>query len=173
MVTFTSLDDLRTAAGTHLGWTEWIDITQDRVNLFADATGDQQWIHVDVERATAESPFGGPIAHGYLTLALSNLFLPQLIAVPAASAGVMALTRCAAMEAADHGVRVNAVAPSIAMHPFLAKVTTDELLDELTQREAFGRAAEPWEIATVIAFLASDYSTYMTGEVVSVSSQRA
>jgi 3-oxoacyl-[acyl-carrier protein] reductase len=91
----------------------------------------------------------------------------------AAKAGVMALTRCAAIEAAPHGVRVNAVAPSLAMHAFLAKVTTDELLDELTQREAFGRAAEPWEIATVIAFLASDYSTYMTGEVVSVSSQRA
>src|SRR3546814_15670578 len=77
----------------------------------------------------------------------------------AAKAGVMALTRCAAVEAAEHGVRVNAVAPSIAMHPFLAKVTTDELLDELTQREAFGRAAEPWAMATVIAFLASDYST--------------
>ncbi len=91
----------------------------------------------------------------------------------AAKAGVMALTRSAAIEAAPHGVRVNAVAPSLAMHPFLAKVTSDELLDELTQREAFGRAAEPWEIATVIAFLASDYSTYMTGEVVSVSSQRA
>ena len=89
----------------------------------------------------------------------------------AAKAGVMALTRSAAIEAAPHGVRVNAVAPSLAMHPFLAKVTTDELLDELTQREAFGRAAEPWEVATVIAFLASDYSTYMTGEVVSVSSQ--
>ena len=91
----------------------------------------------------------------------------------AAKAGVMALTRCAAVEAAPHGVRVNAVAPSLAMHAFLAKVTTDDLLDELTQREAFGRAADPWEIATVIAFLASDYSTYMTGEVVSVSSQRA
>jgi 3-oxoacyl-[acyl-carrier protein] reductase len=85
----------------------------------------------------------------------------------------MALTRSAAIEAAPHGVRINAVAPSLAMHAFLAKVTTDELLAELTQREAFGRAAEPWEIATVIAFLASDYSTYMTGEVVSVSSQRA
>ena len=59
------------------------------------------------------------------------------------------------------------------MHAFLSKVTTDELLEELTEREAFGRAAEPWEVATVIAFLASDYSTYMTGEVVSVSSQRA
>lgn len=91
----------------------------------------------------------------------------------AAKAGVMALTRSAAIEAAPHGVRINAVAPSLAMHAFLAKVTTDELLEELTQREAFGRAAEPWEIATVIAFLASDYSTYMTGEVVSVSSQRA
>jgi 3-oxoacyl-[acyl-carrier protein] reductase len=89
----------------------------------------------------------------------------------AAKAGVMALTRCAAIEAAPHGVRVNAVAPSLAMHPFLSKATPQELLDELTQREAFGRAADPWEVATVIAFLASDYSTYMTGEVVSVSSQ--
>jgi 3-oxoacyl-[acyl-carrier protein] reductase len=89
----------------------------------------------------------------------------------AAKAGVMALTRCAAVEAAPFGVRVNAVAPSLAMHPFLAKVTTDELLAELTTREAFGRAAEPWEVANVIVFLASDYSTYMTGEVVSVSSQ--
>jgi 3-oxoacyl-[acyl-carrier protein] reductase len=89
----------------------------------------------------------------------------------AAKAGVMALTRCAAIEAAPHGVRVNAVAPSLAMHPFLAKVTSDELLAELEQREAFGRAAEPWEVANVMVFLASDYSTYLTGEVVSVSSQ--
>jgi 3-oxoacyl-[acyl-carrier protein] reductase len=91
----------------------------------------------------------------------------------AAKAGVMALTRCTAMEAAPHGVRVNAVAPSLAMHPFLAKVTTDELLAELTGREAFGRYAEPWEIANVMVFLASDYSSYLTGEVVSASSQRA
>ena len=89
----------------------------------------------------------------------------------AAKAGVMALTRCAAMEAAPQGIRVNAVAPSLAMHPFLAKVTSDDLLTELTEREAFGRAAEPWEIANVIVFLASDYSSYMTGEIVSVSSQ--
>ncbi len=89
----------------------------------------------------------------------------------AAKAGVMALTRSAAVEAAPFGVRVNAVAPSLAMHPFLAKVTSDELLEQLAAREAFGRPAEPWEVATVIAFLASDYSTYMTGEVVSVSSQ--
>ena len=91
----------------------------------------------------------------------------------AAKAGVMALTRCAAIEAGSRGVRINAVSPSIAMHPFLAKVTTDELLDELTRREAFGRYAEPWEIANVIVFLASDYSSYMTGESISVSSQHA
>jgi len=85
----------------------------------------------------------------------------------------MALTRCAAIEAAEYGVRVNAVSPSLAMHPHLAKVTTPELLRELTAREAFGRHAEPWEVANVIVFLASDYSSYMTGEIVPVSSQHA
>jgi len=89
----------------------------------------------------------------------------------AAKAGVMALTRCAAMEAASSGVRVNAVAPSLAMHPFLSKAIDEESLAELVTREAFGRSAEPWEVANVIVFLASDYSSYMTGEVVSVSSQ--
>jgi 3-oxoacyl-[acyl-carrier protein] reductase len=89
----------------------------------------------------------------------------------AAKAGVMALTRCAAIEAAPQGVRVNAVAPSIAMHPHLAKVSSEQKLAGLAAREAFGRAAEPWEVADVIVFLASDYSSYMTGEVVSVSSQ--
>jgi 3-oxoacyl-[acyl-carrier protein] reductase len=91
----------------------------------------------------------------------------------AAKAGVMALTRCAAIDVAPHGIRVNAVSPSLAMHPFLAKVTSDELLAELKSREAFGRAAEPWEVANVMVFLASDYSSYLTGEVVSVSSQHA
>jgi len=89
----------------------------------------------------------------------------------AAKAGVMALTRCAAIEAAGFGVRVNAVAPSLAMHPHLVKVTSAELLEELTAREAFGRYAEPWEVANVIVFLASGYSSYMTGEIVPVSSQ--
>ena len=91
----------------------------------------------------------------------------------AAKAGVMALTRCAAIEAAPSGIRINAVAPSLAMHPFLAKVTSDELLDVLTSREAFGRAAEPWEVANTMVFLASDYASYLTGEVISVSSQHA
>jgi len=89
----------------------------------------------------------------------------------AAKAGVMALTRCAAIEAAPHNVRVNAVAPSLAMHPNLSKVMTEGVLEELVTREAFGRAAEPAEVANVIVFLASDLASYMTGEVVSVSSQ--
>jgi 3-oxoacyl-[acyl-carrier protein] reductase len=89
----------------------------------------------------------------------------------AAKAGVMALTRCAAVEAAEIGVRVNAVAPSLAMHPFLAKVPSDEVLDVLVGREAFGRAAEPWEVANAIVYLAGDYASYLTGEVLSVSSQ--
>jgi len=91
----------------------------------------------------------------------------------AAKAGVMAFTRCAALEAAEYGVRINAVAPSLAMHPFLARVTTEETLARLTEREAFGRPAEVWEVANVMIFLACDLSSYMTGEVVSVSSQRA
>lgn len=91
----------------------------------------------------------------------------------AAKAGVMALTRSAAMDLAAHGIRVNAVSPSLAMHPFLEKVTSTELLEQLKAREAFGRAAEPWEVANVMVFLASAYSSYMTGEVVSVSSQHA
>ena len=91
----------------------------------------------------------------------------------AAKAGVMALTRCSALEVAEHGIRINAVSPSLATHPFLTKVMEQETLDILTAREAFGRGAETWEVANVVVFLASEYASYMTGEVVSVSSQRA
>ena len=80
-------DDLRSKLGHHLGFSEWLLIDQERVNTFADATGDHQWIHVDVERAT-NGPFGAPIAHGYLTMSLSNLFLPQIVDVRGFSAGV-------------------------------------------------------------------------------------
>ena len=89
----------------------------------------------------------------------------------AAKAAVMALTRCSAIEAAEAGVRINAVSPSLAMHPFLEKVTPPGLLEELKNKEAFGRGAEPWEIANVMVFLATEYSSYMTGETISVSSQ--
>ena len=88
VTTFEGIDEVRAAVGTHLGWSDWTTVTQEQVNTFADATGDHQWIHVDVERATAESPFGGPIAHGFLTLALTNRFLPQVVEVRGVSLGV-------------------------------------------------------------------------------------
>jgi acyl dehydratase len=85
---FETLDDVRGAVGTTLGTSDWIEVTQEMVDRFADATGDHQWIHVDAERATRESPYGGPIAHGYLTLSLTNLVLPQVVDVRGASLGV-------------------------------------------------------------------------------------
>ena len=89
----------------------------------------------------------------------------------AAKAGVMAFTRCVAIEAAEYNIRVNCVAPSLAMHPNLAKSSNQDLIDSLIEKEVMGRAAEPWEVANVMVFLASEYSSYMTGEVISVSSQ--
>lgn len=86
--TVSSPAELLDLDGADLGVTDWSSVTQEQVDQFADATGDHQWIHVDVARATAESPFGGPVAHGYLTLSLVNLFLPQLLDVQGASMGV-------------------------------------------------------------------------------------
>jgi len=80
-------DAVRAAVGSHLGYSDWLEIDQARVDLFADATGDHQWIHVDPERAK-DGPFGAPIAHGYLTLSLSNLFMPQIVETRGFSAGV-------------------------------------------------------------------------------------
>lgn len=84
---FTSLDDLQAAVGTALGPTEWITVEQSRVNAFAEATGDHQWIHVDVDRAR-QGPFGATIAHGYLTLSLCSLFLPQMMRVDVSGMGI-------------------------------------------------------------------------------------
>jgi acyl dehydratase len=80
MRTFTTFDDLEAAVGESLGYTDWLEVTQERVDRFADATDDHQWIHVDVERAK-DGPFGGTIAHGYLTLSLVPLFAQQLFAL--------------------------------------------------------------------------------------------
>ena len=88
ITTFDGLDELRAAVGRDLGTSDWVEITQERVDTFADATGDHQWIHVDVERARRESPFGGPIAHGYLTLSLTNQLLPEVVEVRGISSGV-------------------------------------------------------------------------------------
>ena len=79
--------DLKTKIGQHLGYSDWLEITQERINLFADATGDHQWIHVDPERAKS-GPFGACIAHGYLTLSLVNKYLPQIIDVRGIRMGV-------------------------------------------------------------------------------------
>ena len=95
-------------------------------------------------------------------------------AYAAAKAGVLALTRCSAIEAAERGVRINAVVPSLAIHPHLEKVSTPEFLQQMIERnEVLGRAAETWEIGNAIVFLASDYASYLTGEALSVSCRRA
>jgi len=148
-----------------------VDMTDDQWNLVLDVTLNGTFRCMRAELQYFYENGGGVIVNNASVLGWRAQEGQAHYA--AAKAGVMALTRCAAIEAAPKGVRINAVAPSLAMHAFLAKVTTDELLAELTEREAFGRAAEPWEIANVMIFLASDYSSYMTGEVVSVSSQHA
>ena len=84
---FDNPKDLLGAVGKHLGYSDWLEITQDRVDKFAEATGDHQWIHVDPERAK-EGPFGGTIAHGYLTQSLVNMFLPQIVEVHGISMGI-------------------------------------------------------------------------------------
>jgi 3-oxoacyl-[acyl-carrier protein] reductase len=95
-------------------------------------------------------------------------------AYAASKAGILALTRCAAIEAAPDNIRINAVVPSLALHPYLEKVTDPAHLQNLIRtNEAFGRAAEPWEVGNAIVFLASDYASYMTGEALSVSCRRA
>ncbi|MCU1452539.1 MAG: htdZ [Acidimicrobiales bacterium] len=87
-MTIQGIAGLKELVGQHLGYSEYTEITQEQVNLFADATGDHQWIHVDVERAKAESPFGGPIAHGYLTLSLGPALSPQIMQVQGITMGV-------------------------------------------------------------------------------------
>ncbi|MEY4131201.1 MAG: hypothetical protein RLZZ31_1325 [Actinomycetota bacterium] len=146
-----------------------VDMTDDQWNLVLDVTLNGTFRCMRAEMQYLYANGGGTIVNNASVLGWRAQWGQAHYA--AAKAGVMALTRCAAIEAAPHNVRINAVSPSLAMHPFLAKATTEETLKELTQREAFGRAAEPWEIANVMVFLASDYSSYMTGEVVSVSSQ--
>ena len=148
-----------------------VDMTDQQWDLVLDVTltGTMRCTRAAMRRLSASG--GGAIVNNASVLGWRAQ--PGQAHYAAAKAGVMALTRCAAVEGAEHGIRVNAVAPSLATHPFLTKVMTDELLDELTAREAYGRGAEPWEVATVIVFLASDQSSYLTGEVVSVSSQRA
>ncbi|MGB2918744.1 MAG: (5R,7aS)-5-hydroxy-7a-methyl-1-oxo-2,3,5,6,7,7a-hexahydro-1H-indene-carboxyl-CoA reductase [Mycobacterium sp.] len=152
------------------GQTPVVDMTDDEWDRVLDVT------LTSTMRATRaalryfrDAPHGGVIVNNASVLGWRAQHSQSHYA--AAKAGVMALTRCSAIEAVEHGVRINAVSPSIARHKFLEKTSSSELLDQLSQGEAFGRAAEPWEVAATIAFLASDYSSYLTGEVISVSSQ--
>jgi acyl dehydratase len=85
---FAGIADMKEKVGTHLGYSDWLTVTQQQVDLFADATGDHQWIHVDPERAKKESPFGGAIAHGYLTLSLAPVLLSQVYSVSGTSMGL-------------------------------------------------------------------------------------
>ena len=87
MITVNGLDELKALAGQDLGHSSWLEITQERVNTFADATGDHQWIHVDVERAKS-GPFGAPIAHGYLTLSLVIPLFGEILSIGGISMGV-------------------------------------------------------------------------------------
>ena len=171
------------AAATHFGR---IDVMVNNAGLGGTASvldmTDEQWLRVlDVTltgtfRCT-RAALRQLVAQGHGGAVVNNASVLGWRAQPgqahyaAAKAGVMAFTRCTALDVAAHGIRVNAVAPSLAIHPHLAKVTSEDLLADLARREAFGRAAEPREIASVIVFLASDYASYMTGEVVSVSAQ--
>jgi 3-oxoacyl-[acyl-carrier protein] reductase len=171
------------AAAAHFGR---IDVLVNNAGLGGTASvldmTDEQWFRVlDVTltgtfRCT-RAALRQMVAQGHGGAVVNNASVLGWRAQPgqahyaAAKAGVMALTRCAALDVAPHGIRVNAVAPSLAIHPFLAKVTSEALLADLASREPFGRAAEPREVANVIVFLASDYASYMTGEVVSVSAQ--
>jgi acyl dehydratase len=86
--TLNGAEEVKANVGAHLGHSDWVEVTQDQVNRFADATGDHQWIHIDVERAKKESPFGGPIAHGYLTLSLAPALLSQIVHVTGFAMGV-------------------------------------------------------------------------------------
>jgi acyl dehydratase len=86
--TVEGISGLKALVGEHLGYSDWVEIDQQRVNTFADATGDHQWIHVDPERAAKESPFGGPIAHGYLTMSLGPMLFPQIMSVTGIKMGV-------------------------------------------------------------------------------------
>jgi len=152
------------------GTVDLVDMTDDQWNVVLDVTlnGTMRCVR-SVLRHMIERGTGGAIVNNASVVGWRAQSGQCHYA--AAKAGVMALTRCAAMEAAPHNVRINCVAPSLAMHPFLAKVSSQDFLDSLVSLEAFKRAAEPWEIANVMVFLASDYSSYMTGEVLSVRAQ--
>lgn len=130
--TSVSLADLAGLAGANLGPSDWITIDQDRVNTFADATEDHQWIHVDVERANAESPFGGPIAHGYLTLSLLIPLFNQVLSVTDVSAAVnygLNKVRFPAPVPVGSKLRLTGVINSVEEIPGGVQLTVDTVIE--------------------------------------------
>jgi acyl dehydratase len=122
------IDGVLAAAGRHLGYSDWFEVTQPTVDLFADATGDHQWIHVDPERAR-NGPFGAPIAHGYLTLSLSNLFLPQIVDVQDVSMGVnYGLNKVRFPSPVPVGARIRGGAALLSAEPIANGVQTTMLV---------------------------------------------
>ena len=115
--TIDGINGLEKLVGEHLGYSEWHQVTQEQVNLFADATGDHQWIHVDVERAKA-GPFGGPIAHGYLTLSLAPTLLSEIMRVDGVAMGInYGLNKLRFPSPVPVGAKVRAGATLAAVEP--------------------------------------------------------
>ena len=131
MRVFETIESLGEAIGENLGPTEWLEITQERIDAFADATGDQQWIHVDVERA-ATGPFGATIAHGYLTLSLIPQFMPELLAIRTPGARLnygLNKVRFAAPVPVGSRIRARATIADVSEHPVGTQLVTQYVLE--------------------------------------------
>lgn len=131
MTTAITYDDLAGLAGTDLGWSQWLEVTQDRVNLFAEATDDHQWIHTDPERAK-DGPFGGPIAHGFLSLSLAVKFWTELLEVTGVATKVnYGLDRVRFVSPVTVGarVRMNAVVAEVTAIPGGSQLAVDQIIE--------------------------------------------
>jgi acyl dehydratase len=144
--TVEGVEGVQSLVGRHLGHSDWVTITQEQVNRFADATGDHQWIHVDPERAAKESPFGGPIAHGYLTLSLLPSLIPQIVDITGFRMGVNYGTEKVRFPSpVPVGSRVRAGATLASATPFGGGVAMN--LDVTVEVEG---ASKPAMVATVV-----------------------
>src|SRR4051812_27243780 len=144
--TVEGVEGVQGLVGQQLGYSDWVEITQEMVNQFADATGDHQWIHVDPERAKRESPFGGPIAHGYLTLSLLPMMLPQIVEITGFRMGVNYGTEKVRFPApVPVGSRVRAGATMSSATPFDGGVQMN--LDVAVEIEG---ASKPAMVATIV-----------------------
>jgi acyl dehydratase len=144
--TVEGIEGVQSIVGQHMGYSDWVTITQEQVNQFAEATNDHQWIHVDPERAAKESPFGGPIAHGYLTLSLIPGLLPEIVDMQGFGMGVNYGTEKVRFPSpVPVGARVRAGATLAAATPFDGGITTN--IDVVVEIEG---GTKPAMVATVV-----------------------